>query len=211
MKDFENKEEFKKGEEIANAITHGIGALLSISAIVLLVIFSHKNPSKLISTTIYSSTLFILYLSSTLYHSMTNKKAKNLFEIFDHASIFLLIAGTYTPFALTVLKGKIGWLIFSIVWILAILGIIFKVFFVKKFVIFSTLLYIAMGWLVIFVLKPLSIKLNHFGMLFLFIGGIFYTAGTIFYIWRKIPYHHAFWHIFVLAGSIFHFFAIILI
>jgi len=211
LKDFENKEEFKKGEEIANAITHGIGALLSISAIVLLVIFSHKNPSKLISTTIYSSTLFILYLSSTLYHSMTNKKAKNLFEIFDHASIFLLIAGTYTPFALTVLKGKIGWLIFSIVWILAILGIIFKVFFVKKFVIFSTLLYIAMGWLVIFVLKPLSIKLNHFGMLFLFIGGIFYTAGTIFYIWRKIPYHHAFWHIFVLAGSIFHFFAIILI
>jgi hemolysin III len=105
LKDFENKEEFKKGEEIANAITHGIGALLSISAIVLLVIFSHKNPSKLISTTIYSSTLFILYLSSTLYHSMTNKKAKNLFEIFDHASIFLLIAGTYTPFALTVLNG----------------------------------------------------------------------------------------------------------
>ncbi|MBO8139350.1 MAG: hemolysin III family protein [Thermosipho sp. (in: Bacteria)] len=209
MKDIENKETFKKGEEIANAITHGIGVLLSISAIVLLIIFTYKIPLKLISTVIYSSTLFLLYLSSTLYHSITNKKAKNLFEIFDHASIYLLIAGTYTPFALIVLNGKLGWFIFFIIWTLAVLGIIYKIFFVKKFVVFSTLLYIAMGWLVIFVLKPLSQNLDRLGMLFLFVGGILYTAGTVFYLWRKIPYHHAFWHVFVLAGSIFHFFAIL--
>lgn len=209
MKDFENKENFKIGEEIANAITHGVGALLSIAAIVLLIIFTYKIPLKLVSTVIYSSTLFLLYLSSTLYHSITNKKAKNLFEIFDHASIYLLIAGTYTPFSLMVLGGKIGWFIFFTIWILAILGIIYKIFFVKKFVVFSTILYIAMGWLVVFVLKPLSQNLDKLGMFFLFLGGIFYTVGTIFYIWRKIPYHHAIWHIFVLTGSIFHFFAIL--
>ncbi|SHH45847.1 PAQR family membrane homeostasis protein TrhA [Thermosipho atlanticus] len=207
--DFDNNDVFQTTEEIANAITHGLGAALSICAIVLLIIFSHGNPVKLVSTIIYSTTLFILYISSTLYHSITHKKTKYVFEIFDHASIYLLIAGTYTPFSLITLKGTLGWVIFSVVWILAILGIIYKIFFVKKFVIFSTLLYIAMGWLIIFALKPLSQNLNSKGMIFLFAGGILYTLGTIFYIWRKLPYHHAIWHIFVLGGSILHFFAIL--
>ncbi|MDY6894655.1 MAG: hemolysin III family protein, partial [Thermotogota bacterium] len=148
MKDLDNIEKFTVGEEIANAVIHGIGALLSIAALVLLVVFSaiHRHPWSIFSSVIYGSSLIILYLSSTLYHSFQRKKIKDLFEIFDHSAIYILIAGTYTPFALVTLNGKLGWIIFSVVWVLAAIGIIFKIFFVKRFRILSTILYIAMGW-----------------------------------------------------------------
>ncbi|QTA38452.1 hemolysin III family protein [Thermosipho ferrireducens] len=208
--DLKNEEKYSPKEEIVNAITHGIGALLSLVAIVLLVVFSsiEGNVWKIVSTSIYGFSLFVLYLFSTLYHSITHKKVKNIFEIFDHASIFILIAGTYTPFTLVTLRGTIGWILFGIVWTLAILGIVFKVFFVKQLRITSTLLYILMGWLVVFAMKPLVSNLPEKGVYWLVIGGIFYTIGTIFYIWRKIPYHHAIWHVIVLLGSISHFFAV---
>lgn len=210
MKDIENVEKFSIREEIANAVIHGIGALLSIVALVLLVVFSaiNKQPWSIFSSIIYGSSLIILYSASTLYHSFQNKKVKELFEIFDHSAIYILIAGTYTPFALITLNGRLGWILFSVVWILAAIGILFKIFFVKKFMILSTLLYIAMGWLVVFAMGPLVENLDFWGLFWLVIGGVLYTLGTIFYIWRKIPYHHAIWHLIVLAGSICHFFSV---
>ncbi len=203
MKDLDNIEKFTPGEEIANAVIHGIGALLSIAALVLLVVFSAINgqPWSIFSSVIYGSSLIILYLSSTLYHSFQRKKIKDLFEIFDHSAIYILIAGTYTPFALITLSGRLGWIIFSVVWVLAAIGIIFKIFFVKRFRILSTILYIAMGWLVVFAMEPLVTNLDFWGVFWLVIGGILYTVGTIFYVWRKIPYHHA-------SGSICHFFSV---
>lgn len=210
MKDIENVEKFSIREEIANVVIHGIGALLSIVALVLLVVFSaiNKQPWSIFSSIIYGSSLIILYSASTLYHSFQNKKVKELFEIFDHSAIYILIAGTYTPFALITLNGRLGWILFSVVWILAAIGILFKIFFVKKFMILSTLLYIAMGWLVVFAMGPLVENLDFWGLFWLVIGGVLYTFGTIFYIWRKIPYHHAIWHLIVLAGSICHFFSV---
>jgi hemolysin III len=210
LKDIENVEKFSIREEIANVVIHGIGALLSIVALVLLVVFSaiNKQPWSIFSSIIYGSSLIILYSASTLYHSFQNKKVKELFEIFDHSAIYILIAGTYTPFALITLNGRLGWILFSVVWILAAIGILFKIFFVKKFMILSTLLYIAMGWLVVFAMGPLVENLDFWGLFWLVIGGVLYTLGTIFYIWRKIPYHHAIWHLIVLAGSICHFFSV---
>lgn len=210
MKDLDNIEKFTTGEEIANAVIHGIGALLSIAALVLLLVFSAINgqPWSIFSSVIYGSSLIILYTSSTLYHSFQRQKIKDLFEIFDHSAIYILIAGTYTPFALITLNGRLGWIIFSVVWGLAAIGIIFKIFFVKRFRILSTILYIAMGWLVVFAMEPLVTNLDFWGVVWLVIGGILYTVGTIFYVWRKIPYHHAIWHLIVLAGSICHFFSV---
>ncbi len=206
-----NTESFRLREEIVNSITHGVAALLSIAALVLLIVFSavHGNPWYIVSFTIYGSTLVILYTISTLYHSFPNGVTKNVFEILDHSSIFLLIAGTYTPFTLVSLRGPLGWTIFGIVWGLAAVGIVFKVFFVKRFVILSTLLYIVMGWMIVISMKNLMAVLPEISLIFLVVGGILYTVGTIFYIKRKIPYHHAIWHIFVLGGSAFHFFAIL--
>lgn len=210
IKDLNNFEKYTKGEEIANSITHGIGAILSLVALVILIIFSSINGTFLqtISVTIYGISLFLLYLASTLYHSIQHKKTKQILEIIDHSSIYLLIAGTYTPFTLVTLNGKIGWSIFIIVWILALIGIILKPFFVKKFRIISTLLYIGMGWMIIFAIKPLISSLPLGGIIWLVMGGLLYTVGAIFYIWRKLPYSHMIWHLFVLGGSISHFIAV---
>lgn len=162
----------------------------------------------IVSTAIYGATLIILYLSSTLYHAIQKKKAKAVFEIFDHASIYLLIAGTYTPFALVTLRGVTGWTIFGIIWGLAVLGVLFKVFFIKKFNFLATIIYILMGWLIVFAFGPLVQNLKGNGLALLVWGGIAYTAGTFFYLYRKFKYHHLIWHFFVLAGSILHFFCI---
>ncbi|MCL4408109.1 MAG: hemolysin III family protein [Thermotogae bacterium] len=206
-----NIENYTIGEEIANAVTHGIGTLLAIAALVLLVIFSsiYGNAWYVVSFSIYGSSLVILYTMSTIYHALPRGKAKDIFEIFDHSSIFLLIAGTYTPFELITLRGSVGWTLFGITWGMAIIGILFKVFFVKKFVVLSTLIYIIMGWMIVFAIKPLFEKLPIDGIVFLVIGGIFYTLGTVFYIRRKMKYHHAVWHLFVIGGSAMHFFAIL--
>ncbi len=208
MKNIEN---YTLDEEIANAITHGVGALMAIAGLVLLIVFSsiYGNPWYIISLTIYGGSLVILYTMSTIYHALPNGKVKNVFEILDHSSIYLLIAGTYTPFELITLRDSVGWILFGITWGIAVVGILFKIFFVKRFVILSTVVYIIMGWMIVFAIKPLLERLPIGGIVFLLLGGILYTVGTIFYIRRKMKYHHAIWHLFVLGGSAMHFFAIL--
>jgi hemolysin III len=202
---------YTKGEDIANAITHGIGALLAIVALVVLIEYSFASGNlwSKVSYTIFGSTLLLMYTQSTLYHSLTHKKAKRLFRIFDHASIYLLIAGTYTPFTLTVLRSTLGWVIFVIVWLLAILGIIIKALCVGKHDKLATLMYVFMGWIIIISIRRLWILLPTNAFVLLVAGGLFYTSGVILYLLDKIPYNHAIWHIFVLAGSMCHFFSVI--
>ncbi|MEH7302260.1 MULTISPECIES: PAQR family membrane homeostasis protein TrhA [Neobacillus] len=203
---------FSKQEEIANSITHGIGALLSISALVILIVFAslYGTAWHIVSFTIFGVTMLLLYMSSTLLHSLPEGKAKDVFEIFDHSSIYFFIAGTYTPFLLIVIKGAMGWTLFGVVWGLAIAGTIFKCFFVKKYLFTSTLLYVVMGWLIVFAWKSLAANLSPQGMTYLIIGGALYTLGAIFYVWRGFKYHHAVWHLFVMAGSTAHFFCVLL-
>ncbi len=200
------------GEEIANSITHGIGALLSIAALVLLVVFASKygDPWRIVSFSIYGSTLIILYLSSTLYHSLTNVRAKRFFKILDHSSIYLLIAGTYTPITLVSMRSPWGWTIFGLIWSMAIGGIIAKIFLIDRYKVVSALLYVAMGWLVVIAYKPMLQMVPQGLIVWLLIGGICYTFGLIFYAIKKVPYFHFIWHLFVLAGSITHFFGILL-
>ncbi|PYZ93589.1 hemolysin D [Salipaludibacillus keqinensis] len=207
-----NTHVFTKREETVNALTHGIGVLLSIAALVLLIVFSSMEGDAvhIISFTIYGVTLLMMYTCSTLLHSFPKGRVKNLFEILDHAAIYLFIAGTYTPLMLIVVEGARGWILLSIVWGLAVGGIVFKVFFVKRFIFISTLLYIAMGWMVIFAIQPIAAKVDTMGLVLLVLGGVLYTVGTVFYIWRTFYYHHAVWHLFVLAASAAHFFSIIM-
>lgn len=211
MKDVENNEKYTIGEEIANSITHGVGALFGIAGLVILVVFSSFAGSvvKIVSSAIYGTSLIVLYLASTLYHSIQHRKAKQVLEIIDHSAIYLLIAGTYTPFTLIALKGALGWIIFSVVWVLSVVGIVFKVFFVKKFMILSTMIYIFLGWFIVFAFKPLVTSVSQLTIWLLVLGGISYTIGSVFYIWRKLKYGHMVWHLFVLVGSILHFFAVL--
>lgn len=202
---------FSKKEEIAHAITHGIGAILSIAALVLLIVFSALQGGTLliVSATIFGSSMLLMYLSSTIVHSLPLGKWKDIFLIVDHASIYVFIAGTYTPFVLVLINGTLGWSLFGIIWGLALIGIILKLFFVKKFVFLSTLFYILMGWLIVLAWRPLTEAMHVDGIVLLVSGGIIYTLGSIFYVWNKIPYHHVIWHLFVLAGSCLHFFAVL--
>jgi hemolysin III len=206
-----NKRPMSLIEEIFNAIIHGIGALLSIAGLVIVVVLAAKvkNPYAIVSSAIYGATLILLYISSTLYHSFPESRVKNLFKIFDHSAIYLLIAGSYTPFALVPLRGPWGWSLFGVIWGLAILGILFKVFFVHRFNFISTIIYLLMGWLIIIAIKPLFASIPHIAAVFLILGGLAYTLGTVFYMFDKIFFFHIIWHFFVLAGSIFHFFSII--
>lgn len=198
-------------EELLNCITHGAGALLSIAALVLLVVFSalRGEASHVVSSTIFGTALLLLYTASTLYHSFQKPKVKQLFKVFDHCCIYLLIAGTYTPFLLVTLRGAIGWTLFGIIWFLAVAGIIFKIFFVNRFRILSPIAYILMGWIIIFAIKPLADALAPGGIIWLVAGGLAYTMGVVFYAWKKLPFNHAIWHLFVLSGSVCHFFAVI--
>ncbi|QKY68901.1 hemolysin III family protein [Lentibacillus sp. CBA3610] len=201
---------FTKKEECVHAITHGIGALLSIAGLALLIVFAsfNQDPWQIISVTIFGTTMLLMYLSSTIVHSLPEGRWKDVFQIFDHSSIYLFIAGTYTPYLLVHLRGDLGWTLLGIVWGIALIGIVFKIFFVKRFVVFSTVFYVAMGWLVLLVWEPLTSVMHGTGIMLLIIGGLFYTIGTIFYIWRGFLYHHAIWHLFVIAGSTFHFFSV---
>lgn len=202
---------FSKRDEIANAITHGIGALLATAALVLLTVFSAMKGSAwhVSSFVIFGSTMVVLYVMSTIYHSLSHSKAKRLFRKFDHMSIFLLIAGTYTPFCLTALNGWLGWTLFGIVWFCAFAGIAIKAFYEVKAELLSTALYIVMGWMVVFFIKPVYDYMTFQGFLFLLVGGVFYTLGTFFFVKDKIPFNHSIWHLFVLGGSISHFFAVL--
>ncbi|HEY9045759.1 MAG TPA: hemolysin III family protein [Ohtaekwangia sp.] len=197
-------------EELANALTHGLGALLAAAALVLLVVFATIKGTAwhIVSFSVFGGTMVLLYMASTLYHSITHEKAKLFFRKVDHMSIYLLIAGTYTPFCLY-LQNWIGWTMFGLIWACAIIGIVLKAFFTGKKELLSTILYIIMGWLGVIIFKQLYDAIPLTSFVFLLLGGVFYTAGTFFFVKDKIRYYHSIWHLFVLAGSTAHFFSVI--
>jgi len=202
---------FSKEEEISNSITHGIGVILSIAALVILIVFAslYGNVWHVVSFTLFGATMLLLYTSSTLLHALKPGKAKDFFEIMDHSSIYFFIAGSYTPFLLVAVQNSTSWTLFAIVWGLAIGGTIFKSFFVKKFLFTSTFLYVIMGWLIVFVWNDLVATIHSTSLILLIIGGLLYTVGAIFYIWKLFKHHHAVWHVFVLSATVCHFFAVL--
>lgn len=201
---------YSLGEEIANAITHGVGALLSIVALVLLIIAAALwgDAWHLASAIVYGVTMFLLYMASTLYHAITHVKARHVFKVIDHAGIYLLIAGTYTPFTLVTIRQEGGWWLFAIVWALAIAGIVLEAWWVYRPKWVSALVYLAMGWLAIFAVRPLAANLEPAGVWLLVGGGLAYTLGTVFYVLKRVKFMHAVWHLWVLAGSVLHFVAV---
>ena len=193
-------------EEVLNAVTHGVGALLAIAAIVLLPIFSPKTVLNITCVSIYSATLFILYIISTMYHALGLCKAKRIFRVLDHCSIFLLIAGTYTPISILMIGGNLGYILCISIWVVAIIGIILNSIDLKKFAKVSMACYIGMGWAVIFAFKPLINSVTPYQLTMLLAGGVAYTVGAIIYgVGKKVKYMHSLWHLFVLAGSVLHF------
>lgn len=197
------------GEEISNAITHGTGALLSIAGIILLIIRWKENQKlSLTGVLLFGFSLFTLYLVSTLYHSLKNNKAKEVFKRLDHCAIYLLIAGSYSAITLTVLRNLSGYIIFTTVWILSIFGIVLKAIFSERWKLFSTITYVLLGWMIIFAIVPLIKAVNYESLILLILGGLAYTIGTIFFSLEKLKYSHAIWHMFVLTGSLFHFFSV---
>lgn len=199
-------------EEIANTVTHGIGAFLSIAALItlLLLALAHGDPWRITGFTIYGASLIALYTASSLYHAATNEKIKKLFRTLDHSAIYLLIAGTYTPILLIAMRGPLGWTLFGMIWTMAAAGLIFKLFFTGRWEWVSLAVYIAMGWLAIVAVKPMLSLLPHGLLLWIVLGGLFYTGGIVFYVWRRLPFNHAIWHLFVLGGSALHFTGILL-
>ncbi len=197
-------------EELANRLTHGAGALLSVAGLVLMVVFSalHGTVWHVVSTAIFGATLVLLYSASTAYHSVRGARWRALLQKFDHAAIFLLIAGTYTPFVLGPLRGAWGWSLFGVIWGLAVTGVVLKFWLAGRFDVLSTAIYLIMGWLVIIAAKPLFDALPIGGIWLLVAGGLCYTFGTIFYLWEKLPFNHAVWHVWVLAGSACHWTAV---
>jgi len=203
--------QYSIGEEIANSITHGIGIVLAIAALAVLTVFAglYGNGWHIVSVSIYGTTLVLLYTASTLYHSIQNPHAKGILQILDHAAIYLLIAGTYTPFMLVSLRGPWGWWLFGVIWGLAVLGLVLQLPPMKRWRAVSLGLYVGMGWVVVVAIKPLIASVESGGIVFLVLGGLSYTVGILFYCRKKMKYHHAIWHLFVLAGSILHFFSIL--
>ena len=198
--------EQSKKEELLNAWSHGLGAVLGVVGLILLIINVDTNkPWYLFSVIVYGFSIIILFTASSAYHAITNYDLKQKFRIVDHISIYLLIAGTYTPVLLIALPNSLGWPLFYAVWGIAVFGVILKLFFTGRFEIFSTLLYLVMGWLIVFDFTTLSELVDPNGILWLFSGGLFYTIGIVFYVIHKIPYNHVIWHFFVLGGAICHF------
>lgn len=202
--------EYSNSEEVASSITHGIGMGLGVAGLIVLVTLAGLAGDgwRVVSFSIYGATLVLLYLSSLLYHSVRTPRAKRFFRYFDHASIFLLIAGTYTPFTLISLRGWWGWALFALIWIMAIIGIVLTFVLMGRSRLLAGILYITMGWLVIIAVKPLLNAVPTGGVLWLLAGGLAYTFGVVFYLWKRLPFNHAIWHLFVLAGSICHFCAV---
>ncbi len=202
--------QYPKLEEILNIITHGLGLLLSIVALVILIVFSSLKGDvwHIVSFTVYGFSLVTLYLASTLFHSVKKQLLRNKLNVFDHASIYFLIAGTYTPFLLVTIRGAWGWSLFGVIWGLAIAGIIYKIFFTGKYDFISALFYVVMGWLIIIALKPMNENLSTDGLLWLLGGGVSYSIGVVFYLMNKLPYNHAIFHVWVLLGSFAHFMAV---
>ncbi|RUO79944.1 hemolysin III [Idiomarina tyrosinivorans] len=197
-------------EEVAHALTHGIGAALSIGALVVMLVWSvaYGNAWHVVAASIYGASLILLYTASTLYHAFPWPRVKYFFQQLDHAAIFVLIAGTYTPFALINLRGAWGWSLLGVVWGIAILGVVLELVMKERKKALSLTLYLTLGWMALVAIKPMLDNVDTGGLLLLLAGGLSYTVGVIFYVWKSLPYHHAIWHLFVLAGSVFHFFSI---
>jgi hemolysin III len=197
-------------EDIANGITHGIAAALSIAGMSLLVTLAalKGDPWRIVALSIYGGTLVALYLTSTLYHSIRYPGVRRIFRRLDHAVIYLLIAGTYTPFTLVLCRGDWGWLLFGLTWGIALLGVIMTAFFMGRFEALSIVLYVALGWMAVFFLKPVIQSVPLTAIIWMAVGGLFYTVGLAFYAWERLPFNHAIWHLFVVAGSVAHFFVV---
>jgi len=198
-------------EEIANAITHGVGALASAAAGAVLVTLAATSGTRMqvVSALVFCTSLVLLYTASTLYHAIPSLVIKRRLKVFDHCAIYMLIAGTYTPFALVGLHGAVGWWLFGVTWGLALIGITFKLFFTGRFKLFSTIVYIGMGWMAVFAIRPMMDRIPIEALAWLVAGGVAYTAGTLFYHNERLRYSHAVWHLFVLVGSACHFIAVI--
>jgi hemolysin III len=201
---------YGRKEEYINVLTHGLGFILSVIALVALIVHSAetKNAHNIISSTIYGLSLANLYLASTLYHSAKKPSKRKKLQLFDHISIYILIAGTYTPYLMISLHGKLGWTLLITVWFMAVTGSALKYKFLGKYDLFFTILYILMGWVIIVAIKPLYYSVSFGGLFWLFLGGFFYTAGAVFYRHHKLKYNHAIFHVFVLLGSFSHFISI---
>lgn len=202
---------YSRAEERANSLTHGAGLVLAITGLVFLVLFTswHGTARHIVSAAIYGTTLVLLYLASTLYHAISQARAKSILRILDHAAILLLIAGTYTPFTLISLQGPWGWSLFGVIWGLALLGIILELTRLRRLRALLIGLYIVMGWTVVVAAKPMVQHVAPAGLWLLLAGGLCYTGGVGFYLWRGLPFHHALWHVCVLAGSTLHYFSVV--
>jgi len=202
---------YSLAEEIASSATHGLGVALSLTALIILTTLAARSgdPWRIVSFSIYGSTLIMMYLSSVLYHSFQDPGIKRVFRYLDHSSIYLLIAGTYTPFTMISLRGTWGWTLFGLIWGLAAFGLLMTVLRVGRSRVLASLVYIGMGWLVVVAIKPLLEAVPPGGIAWLVAGGLFYTLGVVFYVWKRLPFNHAIWHLFVLGGSVCHFFAIL--
>ena len=199
-------------DELANSITHGIGLLLATAGMVVLVVLAslHGTARHIVTCSIYGSTLVFMYAASTVYHSVRGPRVKHVLRIIDHGAIYLLIAGTYTPFTLVQLRGGWGWTLFGLVWGLTVVGIAWKAIFIRRFAIVGVVIYVLMGWMVVIATKPLLARVPPGAIAWLFAGGIAYTGGIIFFASKRIPHHHAIWHVFVLIGSVCHYIAVLL-
>lgn len=197
-------------EELLNTVSHAFGALLGVVGLILLLLYRREVDWSLFSVLVYGSSVILLFTSSALYHASKTERKKYYLRVLDHITIYFLIAGTYTPILLLMLEESRGWTLFWIIWGIAAFGVVLKTFFTGRFELFSTSLYLFMGWLIIFDFDSLTSVLHNNGLLLLFAGGLAYTVGIVFYAIEKIPYNHVIWHIFVLAGAIFHYFVILL-
>ena len=204
---------YQPREELANALTHGFATLASVAGLILLIVFSVKFSGDAVlitSVSIFGASMILLYLASTLYHAITHPRAKRVLQLLDHAMIFVLIAGSYTPFCLVTLEGLVGYILCAAVWAIAVIGVTMQSFLLKKSDWTSCALYLTMGWLVVFAIKPLIASLATGGLILLAAGGVAYSLGVIFFLCERIPYNHAIWHVFVFAGTVLQFLAVLL-
>ena len=202
---------YSLGEEIANSVTHGVAAIFSVVGLILMVTLAALRSQSAVAVTavaIFGASMIVLYTASTLYHAITNQKAKKILQVFDHSSIYLLIAGSYTPFCLITLQGTLGWTLCIAEWVLAAVGILLQPILMKRGNFINCLIYLAMGWLVLLVIKPLVAALPAGGLWLLVAGGLAYSVGVFFYVMNRIPFNHAIWHVFVFAGTLLQFLSV---
>jgi hemolysin III len=202
--------QYRLGDLLANSITHGVGALLAIAGAAYLIAVSTRGTAwTVVSCSIYAGSLVLVYVCSTLYHSLVRTRAQHVLQVLDHSAIYVLIAGTYTPFVLVSLHGRLGWILFGVVWSLAAAGVVFKSLAVGRFAIASATIYLCMGWFIVVAMRPLVHAISWHGVLWIAAGGLAYTAGIAFFAMDRLRYFHALWHLFVLAGSVAHYFAVL--